>query len=161
MADATPPTPSWAAFMALLGSLRDLLGSLGAARERSLRGSGRCQGVVWGACWRVSKISYHKVGFGLDVEATWRRLVALLEPSWDFLGPSWAALGRPWALLGALMEPLVAILGHLGTIRGPSRGHLGHLKTQIAEKLKNAPPPTRNAHFGVAAGANWAQVGPR
>ena len=76
--------------------------------------------MVWGAFWRVLKISYHKVGFGLDVEATWRRLVAVLEPSWDLLGPSWAALGRPWALLGALMEPLVAILGHLGTILGPS-----------------------------------------
>ena len=117
--------------------------------------------MVWGAFWRVLKISYHKVGFGLDVEATWRRLVALLEPSWDFLGPSWAALGRPWALLGALMEPLVAILGHLGTIRGPSRGHLGHLKTQIAEKLKNATPPTRNANFGVAVGAKSGHVEPK
>ena len=126
-----------------------------------MRGSGRWHGVVRGAFWRVLKISYHKVGFGLDVEATWRRLVALLEPSWDFLGPSWAALGRPWALLGALMEPLVAILGHLETIRGPSRGHLGHLKTQIRKSSNMQPFPHEMLIWGLQLGPSWAQVGPR
>ena len=123
-----------------------------------MRGSGGYQGVVWEAFRRVLNSSYHKVAFGWNVEATSRRLVAVLEPSWDLLGPSWAALGPPWAFLGALMEPLGAILGHLGTICGPSRGHLGHLKTQIVEKLKNATPPTRNARF---AGQDGAKMAPR
>ena len=97
------------------------------------------------------------MAFGWDMEATWRRLVAVLALSWDPLGLSWAALGPPWALLGALMEPLGALLGHLETIWGPLRSHRGRLKAQIAEKLKNATPPTRNAHFG---GQDGAKLGP-
>ena len=80
------------------------------------------------------------MGLGRDLEMSWGHLGAILSS----LGPSWAALGPPWALLAALMGPLGAVLGPLEAILRPpwmsydaNRG-----------KLKNATPPTRNAHFG-------------
>ena len=99
--------------------------------------------------------------------ASWKRLGSVLEPSWSRLG---AVLGPSWGPLGALLGPLGAILGHLGALLGPlgsflgpSWGHLGCLKTDIGEKLKNATPPTRNAHFRgqdeAKMGPSWAKLG--
>ena len=98
------------------------------------------------------------------LEASWRRLGAALGASWEPLG---CILGSSWALLGPSW-------GHFGTslaLLGSSWRHLGNLKEQIAEKLKNATPPTQNPHFGVQDGAkmgpswakldpSWGQVGP-
>ena len=101
--------------------------------------------------------------FECDLQATWRRLGRDLGPSWGrpglSLGSSWRLLGP----LGALLEPLGAVLGPLGRLLGPSWSHLGLLKTRIAEMLKNATPPTRNAHFGrqdeAKMGPRWAKLG--
>ena len=101
--------------------------------------------------------------FDCGLDATWRRLGVDLGPSWGRLGPS---LGSSWRLLGplgAILEPLGAVLGLLGRLLGPSCSHLGRLKTQIAEKPKNATPPTRNYHFGrqdeAKMGRRWAKLG--
>ena len=114
--------------------------------------------------------------FDCDLQATWRRLGGDLGRSWGRPGPS---LGSSWRLLGplgALLEPHGAVLGPLGRLLGPSWSHLGLLKTRIAEMLKNATPPTRNAHFGrqdeakmgprwgqdgAKMGPSWAKLGPR
>ena len=101
--------------------------------------------------------------FECDLQATWRRLGRDLGPSWGrpglSLGSSWRLLGP----LGALLEPLGVVLGPLGRLLGPSWSQLGLLKTRIAEMLKNATPPTRNAHFGrqdeAKMGPRWAKLG--
>ena len=74
------------------------------------------------------------------MDANWSRLGVVLALSWDPLG---AFLGP----LGALWEPLEAVLGPLQRLLGHSWGHPGRLQMQIGETLKNATPPTRNAHF--------------
>ena len=63
-------------------------------------------GEVLGSFWRILKISFHKAAYGWDVEATWKRLGAVLGASWARLGavlaPSWGHVGPTWAILGHL-----------------------------------------------------------
>ena len=73
-------------------------GGLGAVLEW-FRGS---PGAVLRAFWRVWKVSRHKVAYGWDVEATWKRLGVVLEPSWALPGP---LLGCPWPSLGSSCGP--------------------------------------------------------
>ena len=51
-------------------------------------------------------------------------LGAILASSWAKLEPSWDQVGKSWAMLGHLAHN-AAILGHLGSNLGRSRGHLG------------------------------------
>ena len=94
----------------------------------------------------------------------------LWAPSWGrpgaLLGHLRALLGRVGAsgvVLGPSWMPSWSVLGPLGRLLGPSWSHLGLLKTRIAEMLKNATPPTRNAHFcrqdEAKMGPRWAKLG--
>ena len=143
---------SWGPLGGSLGASWELLG----ASWRPLGGSWGFLGASWG-------LPSQKMVFDCGLDATWRRLGVDLGPSWGRLG---AVLGSSWRLLGplgAILEPLGAVLGLLGRLLGPSCSHLGRLKTQIAEKPKNATPPTRNGHFGrqdeAKMGRRWAKLG--
>ena len=65
--------------------------------------------------------------------ASWKRLGAVL-------GPSWGRLGVLLGGLGTLLGPLVAVLGLLGALLEPSWVHLERLETQkdeVAKTYKN------------------------
>ena len=113
-------------------------------------------GAILGASWRDLKSSQHEAALECDLEATWRRPVAVLGPSWGrlgaILGPCWGQLGASWAIfghLGAILAHLGLILNSSWTILGPSwalvRAILAILGHLCAILPTTNPTPTNQA----------------
>ena len=84
---------SWGGLRAVFGRLGAVLGRLGAVLER-LGAVLERLGVILG---RLGTILKRPVTSWDVLGSSWSRFVAILEPSWGYLG---ATLGRPWVVLG-------------------------------------------------------------